>query len=766
MKLRDKTSDILSLSIILLAGFIALHYTFEKKLDLNGDNVTYFLLGKALSTGQGYVNIQGLEKTPHTGYPPGFPLLISLVAWFTGDELASHIVGVKILVGMFFLVSMVLGFFIFKASTGDAAISLAGILIIMCNAHLLRFSSIMMTEIPNLLCVFWVFFCFTKTDLNTSVLRDRWYLLSLLGLALGFYFRTQGVAIAFAAVVYLLAGKKWRYLFATISVYTAMVLPWFIRGKIYGGSPYIEILLMKNPYDASKGQAGLGDMVARIFGNIARYINAEIPHALVPRIKLKTAAAAAGWESLLSICVLSLCIYALFRLKKLNSLWFGYLAGIFGICFLWSEVWFGPRFIISVIPILLFLGIYGLWDLLRRIFPSAVLSHRFSPLLLLPLCLLSVKPVKALHDTAMRPYPPNWLNYFKVANWVKRNTPEQTLVSCRKPGFFYLFSDRQTTPYLFSWDRSLLLKDMLQKNVDYVVVEQLGYGTTPKYLVPAIKENPGRFSQVLHLERPHTYLFQVKTEKTREGRLRAVAASFNVQAFQHLHAKNLDSAREFSMQSIAVLKKNDMVRDFEMGNAFDNLGSIYFSEKKFKMATKFWLDALKVYSHHQGRILSKAANTQANLGLALFHQDKIAEGAEYLKKSLKIRETIFDKNHMQVAHSLNNLGFLLMQLGDYKQAEMYLKRLVEVLKTHYKKQLEQLGFASRTLLSLYLKTGQKSKGKSFYNGFLVFVKNQFGSKSPQYARELKQAAEFFSKSGMADDAGVYLKEMELMSGQK
>ena len=42
---------------------------FDFKPDLNGDNVYYYSLGKALASGQGYTNIMFLEESPHSHFP-------------------------------------------------------------------------------------------------------------------------------------------------------------------------------------------------------------------------------------------------------------------------------------------------------------------------------------------------------------------------------------------------------------------------------------------------------------------------------------------------------------------------------------------------------------------------------------------------------------------------------------------------------------------------------------------------------------------------
>ncbi len=65
--------------IIIAILFLGVYgFIFDKKLDLNGDNAYYYMLGKALSQGEGYVNIADINKSPNNHYPPGYPFILSL----------------------------------------------------------------------------------------------------------------------------------------------------------------------------------------------------------------------------------------------------------------------------------------------------------------------------------------------------------------------------------------------------------------------------------------------------------------------------------------------------------------------------------------------------------------------------------------------------------------------------------------------------------------------------------------------------------------
>ena len=53
----DKYAPYVYGAILLLTFFNIYSKVFDEKVDLNGDNVSYYILGQSIATGQGYSNI-------------------------------------------------------------------------------------------------------------------------------------------------------------------------------------------------------------------------------------------------------------------------------------------------------------------------------------------------------------------------------------------------------------------------------------------------------------------------------------------------------------------------------------------------------------------------------------------------------------------------------------------------------------------------------------------------------------------------------------
>jgi hypothetical protein len=64
-------------------------------------------------------------------------------------------------------------------------------------------------------------------------------------------------------------------------------------------------------------------------------------------------------------------------------------------------------------------------------------------------------------------------------------------------------------PFLRTLNTEEQLAWLQKGDIDYVVVDALGYSDTKRYLVPAIQKYPGKFKVVKEFKNPNTYLLQI-----------------------------------------------------------------------------------------------------------------------------------------------------------------------------------------------------------------------------------------------------------------
>jgi hypothetical protein len=496
--------------LILFFSFVKTYqYIFDEKIDLGGDNANYYILGEALAEGHGFKNIHMYGTPPHNHFPPGYPAIIAVVMKFFSDEITT----IKTANGVMFFLTLIILFFIFRKLTQNIHLSFVLCILTMLNSIMLKHSTIMMSEIPFMLISSLNILLFIHLDFSLHPLKNKYFYLFLLTLGFAYYIRSIGIALLGGITLYLLIKKNWKYLIATIPGFILLVLPWFIRGKFTGGSSYMGQLVMVNPYRPEMGNMELTDWFIRIGKNLIRYITKEIPHGTFPFINVDYNADITIGQWITGIVILLFIAYGLYKLPKQKILVLWYLLGTFGIVLLWPNVWFGPRYIIPVIPFLLLLVTYGLFTAIRFILEKYVVSKPFTLNILLPWLFLLGIPlftpeVKNLHSFAEGVYTNTYRNYFEIAKWARYNTSPDAVFCCRKPALFYAYAHRPMTYYKYTTDSEELIDDLKEKNVKYVVLEQLGYASTGRYLVPAIQKYPLKFKIIQHLPDPDTYLLE------------------------------------------------------------------------------------------------------------------------------------------------------------------------------------------------------------------------------------------------------------------
>lgn len=508
-----KNRSFRDIALICLSTIIVFAYVFDTKIDLNGDNVNYYMFAKSIEAGKGYRNLNIKGEPLTNAWPPGYPVLMTPVLKFVPE--GSHITALKIENGVFLMITLIFLYLIVVKLTDSRNFALTAVLIILCNYHLLRFSRILMSEISFTMVSIFAFYLMSKVEELKKPLKDYRFYLFIFLLAYGYLIRTQGITLFGAVFLFLLYKKRWKLLGFVSGGFFLLGLPWQLRNSIHGmgQSRYLSQIMKVNPWRPEDGTISLGDFFERYIDNTFYYISKSIPDAIFPYFDVDYKSTSVG-QWVIALIILTLIGYAIYRLREKLGLVFGfYILTTLGLLGLWNAP-SGSRYFVTLIPILSLLFFYGLYMAISMLRQSS--KKQFNPIILLVFVLFTLPKLNVLNSQAKLNFHPAYANYFKLAEWVKKNAKKDAIVCCRKPTLFYSYSEGKTTRNIYTKDDQKLIKNLIDQNVDYVVLEQLGYSSTALYLYPAVQKNGELFSVAKSYANPDTYLLKFHREKAIE----------------------------------------------------------------------------------------------------------------------------------------------------------------------------------------------------------------------------------------------------------
>lgn len=494
--------------IILALGFYI--YTFDAKIHFGGDNAEYYQLGQGFTLNKGYVNAMLVGEPQAVHYPPGYPFILSIPMRMG----ITDIYWLKWLNGLFFFGSIILLFkFVFALDKNWWLASIVT-LFVATNAQILNYSFILMSEVPYtftaLMSLFAVFNYQNGEFENQDIKKYSWLFIALIFAVISYYIRSIGIVIPIALVLFFAWKKNFKALLINLVGSTVLITPWMLRMNALGGGGYQGQLMKINPYRPELGNMEtLNDWFNRFSANLIRYTSKEIESAIFNFLDWGPKVESLWWMYALGIGLLILGIIGLYTLdKKIRAFIVLFILGHFGVLMLWPEVWYGPRFMLSTVPVLVYLLAKSILYLLKAYKESVAFKYLGVGLLVIIL-IVQIKPLERVRAYSQGGYNPSYKEYFDLAAAVKAQYSEEMVISCRKPAFFYLLSGKKVNSYLFTSDHDELIEDLKEKKVTHVVLDNLGFSSTARYLLPAIQNRPEHFQLVARREGANTYLFKL-----------------------------------------------------------------------------------------------------------------------------------------------------------------------------------------------------------------------------------------------------------------
>ena len=495
------------------AGFAAAAWCFDEKLSLSGDNTEFVILARSLAQGEGLHYVNDPDLKPATKYPFGFPLMLSPLAWLSGSgpeeetgggEPVRDFISMKWLVAVLFAGVPAAVYLLARDCLGEVS-AWAAALLCALQPKLVEYGSQVMSEIPYTLFSLATLFLVQRGARCREGLTNPWLTAGFVCLMWSYYVRSAGVVLVAAVLLFLAFDRQYRRAIVLVAGAVVTAFPWWLRNHFSGrGGVYVTQFLQVNPYHPDRGYLDAAGFLERFGGNLQAYLVHIMPKTLWPSFS--------GAQSVfnpVTLAIVAVALWASFLCirRRENLLIWIYGVLFLGLMFLWP--WVGDRFLLPAIPVLLFFAVRVGGDLLARL--GAVGGKPVCAVLgVTALLLLLNSQVDGLQSQARYargPYQPGWQRYYDAGMWIRNNLPPESVISCRKGFWMHVVSGRRTIGYKFK-DPDTVLAGLRSRGADFVVVDQLPFPSTARYLVPAIGKYPDLFRIVWHGKNPDTYVLE------------------------------------------------------------------------------------------------------------------------------------------------------------------------------------------------------------------------------------------------------------------
>jgi hypothetical protein len=521
----DKRAANITLIIFICGGLFSL-LLFQARMDIGGDDSSY---------------IQRAFDFVHKGIFPAFqgPLYPMLLSVFVAP-FGINIILLKVLSLVFNIIGL---YFFYRAFKGriPSLVFYPVFFITAINSYILNFASLTYNE-AFFMCLQYIFFYYffnlldNLKDKDSGSLKDSYRSWLMPGLMLFALILTRNIAatILGGIVLFFLINRQFRNALYVVGAFLVFELPMMVIEKFifhaegqWGSQG--NMLLLVDPYDASKGKETVSGFFSRFLQNCDIYISKRFFEVLGFRSEDSLKQYMAMDNGTLRVFVfflLALTGFLLYRLIKSKNKYmlvaFLYALSILVTSFIVLQTrWDQPRIIMVCVPILLLTFFYALYDTFKK-GPWGLQFLLFAVIGIFALvgAVSTLGKAKAnipilsknLHGDIYYGYAPDYVNYLKMSRWCADSLPKDAYVAARKAPMSFIYGrGKEFFPVyrVYSTNPDSLLEYYKANKVNYVMLPSFRLNpdkntgdiiTTMKYMFEPIRMQYPNKVKLIHTE--------------------------------------------------------------------------------------------------------------------------------------------------------------------------------------------------------------------------------------------------------------------------
>lgn len=480
-------------AMLVALAFMVLHLalqllTFLPQPHSGGDNAAYITLGRSLLERHAYLSLYDPATPPHTQYPPGFALILAIA-------LAAGLqpwVQLKVLIALFSAVAVGLSFlWIRRRRSPVLALGVATLLAF--SPGVIELGHWILSDVP-----FWFFtmLALWAFERLPSGMRGR-FAIAVLATVLAYFTRSAGLPLVIAALGWLALRRRWKQLAVLAAVIVPLAFLWWLRAGAQGGVDYVGQFWLVDPYTPALGRIGVADLFARAWENLSKYVSLHVPILLMGYAGPVPMARVIG-----SAAVVALALFGWARRLRRPGVAELFLPLYIGLLLVWPAVWSGERFLLPVLPLIVYYAFDATAHLAGRAVKGGGYAVAGGALALLVLIgLPTLRDQMRISSQCVAEYRSGnrypcmaapWTDFFGVAEWAGGALPEGSVVLSRKPRLFYVLSGLRGRTFPLTSERGALFAEAKRLGARYVVLDGLDRLST-SYVMPVIMGTPQAF---------------------------------------------------------------------------------------------------------------------------------------------------------------------------------------------------------------------------------------------------------------------------------
>ena len=480
------------------------------------DSYEYINTGKSIAQGEGYIQSWNPDEPRHWR-SIGYPLILSLLIYFSDNLIFLKILSLLCYIGNFILV-----YFMFsKIFRLPNIITLIFSLIFSLNQITLTLSHSILSDTPYLLMQLLSLTLASKYVYHNRDMSIHAVLIPFF-MFISWQIRSIGLAIILSTFFYFITQKQYKKsLLMSVFLIPLLLFIFFYNGGSGGVLDNYNLLSsLKNTI--IKPQS----FIQLIYDGFTDYFY-MIPRSLfgffydtMGHFNLHKMAYFNILSFIISLMVMILIILGYIQLMPSQNL-YGYFVAIY-IAVLIVFPWNFERAIFPIFPFLLIYFYYGLKLIIEQL--SAIVSIEKNNVIIIGVCIAILffstgekfyrafvknENILSLYKNGISTYPIEWQNYFMGLFWLKTNIPNNSVVMTRDSSLCFLITGKKSVSIEDSKNVNDVKNLLNIQNVDYVITNSYYKNTHEKFLFEVIKKNPNKFLEVYNINNNSIRIFKV-----------------------------------------------------------------------------------------------------------------------------------------------------------------------------------------------------------------------------------------------------------------